>query len=391
MKIRDKSFFWLFLIAYTLLFVIIMNCSNLINKRIAQLEKSLYDGSYENLAWIEVSCDACMENAEYNEYGWISSIDGCSADEMMRHYDMAEDVVEHLYDREVTIYAYVSAHASGEIGESSKCAVFSYGDDLPVLLTKGRNFTQEDFEEQKRVALVSENMIGNLQQKGKNYYISIENEEYQVVGIYEPADYGSDLYFAYFPEKEEYYKNFCKNLAEDLFPWGQYTLYVGMKNGDIYQNVSNIADDLNTIDGVTFIAHTRDSSGVSADEKTKLLSLIYGLLLLLCIVIYIQVINLFVQKRKRDYIVYRTCGCDNRMIARKLFAEMLPMFFGSFVAIFILNSLYNVFISNRTWYHISFAGIAFLLASAMILAYMSIFIIMMKIRKINLVEGIMEI
>ena len=142
----------------------------------------------------------------------------------MKHYDMAEDVVEHLYDREVTTYAYVSAHASGEIGESSKCAVFSYGDELPVLLTKGRNFTQEDFEEQRRVALVSENMIGNLQQKGKNYYISIENEEYQVVGIYEPADYGSDLYFAYFPEKEEYYKKFLQKSCRGFISMG--TVYI---------------------------------------------------------------------------------------------------------------------------------------------------------------------
>lgn len=390
MKIRDKSFFWLFLIVYTLLFVIIVNCSDLINKRIAQVERNLYNGHYENLARIEVQCDACMENAEYDEAGRIVSI-GYLADELMRHYDMAEDVVEHLYGWDVTIYSYVSTHVSGEIGESSNCAVFSYGDELPVFLTKGRNFTQEDFKEQKRVALVSENMIGNLQQKGENYYICVENEEYQVVGIYEPETNISDIYFAYFPEKEDYYKEFCKSFTDELFPWREYSLYIGMKKNNIYYQASEIVDDLNAIEGITFQSHVVNSSDVSADEKTKLLSLIYGLLLLFCIVIYIQVINLFIQKRKRDYIVYRTCGCDNRMIARKLFAEMLPMFLGSFAAIFILNSLYNVFISNRTWYHISFAGIAFLLASAMILAYMSIFIIMMKIRKINLVEGIMEI
>ena len=62
MKIRDKSLFWLFLIAYTLLFVIIVNCSDLINKRIAETEKKLHNGNYEKLAWIEAQCDVCMDN-----------------------------------------------------------------------------------------------------------------------------------------------------------------------------------------------------------------------------------------------------------------------------------------------------------------------------------------
>ena len=53
MRIRDKEFFRLFLIVYTLMFVIIFQCFDIINKMQAELKGRLYNGNYSNLAGIE--------------------------------------------------------------------------------------------------------------------------------------------------------------------------------------------------------------------------------------------------------------------------------------------------------------------------------------------------
>ena len=52
MRIRDKEFFRLFLIVYTLMFVIIFQCFDIINKMQAELKGRLYNGII--LIWREL-------------------------------------------------------------------------------------------------------------------------------------------------------------------------------------------------------------------------------------------------------------------------------------------------------------------------------------------------
>ncbi len=334
-------------------------------------------------------CEECEKSAEYDAYGNIRSIES-SWDEVLKHYDMGKPIIEKLYDRNVTVYTSVLVHVNGVIGESSQWAIFSYSDEWPYNIMKGRNFTQEDFDNHRRVALISENIEKNVQKKDDGYYIMIDNEYYQVIGIYEPIDNMADVSFAYFPEKENCYSSFCKRFAEGNLPL-VFGIYIGFNSGDIAETASNVADVLNEIDGISFWVDSVGTSEVSTDTKIRLLSIVYGLLLFFCIVIYVQVISLFVKKRQRDYIVYRTCGCDNRYIARKIFGEMCPMLICSLAAVFVINSLYNILIADRAWYGISLEGLAFIFVTTVILAYASIFVILMKIKRINLVEGIMDI
>lgn len=388
-KIRDKECFWLFLIAYTLIFIILINCFDLINKRKAELEKRLYNGHYENLVLIEGACDECKITAEEDDMGRISSME-YAAEDIVKHYDKGKRIIESLYNHNVTIYAYVSVHVNGEMSVDYQRAVFSYGDDLPYNIMKGRNFTKEDFDNHRRVALVSENSEKNLKKRNDGYYILIDNEYYHVVGIYESLDNTRDISFAYFPDNEKCYKRFYERFAENNLPMLA-GIYIGSNSGNIREQASDAVGFLNNIEGITFQERIVDLSEVSVDGKIKFLCIIYGLLLFFCIVIYIQVISLFVKKRQRDYIIYRTCGCDNRYIARKIFAEMCPMLICSFVAVFVINSLYNIFIADKAWYGISVEGLAFIFVTTVILAYASIFVILMKIKRINLVEGIMDI
>ncbi len=388
-KIRDKECFWLFLIAYTLIFIILINCFDLINKRKAELEKKLYNGHYENLIVIEGTCDECKITAEYDDMGRLSAMEYV-AEDILKHYDKGKRIIESLYNNNVTIYAYVLVHVNGEMTADSQRAVFSYGDEMPYNIMKGRNFTKEDFDNRRRVALVSENSEKILKKRNNEYYILIDNEYYHVVGIYESLDNTGDIFFAYFPDNEKYYERFYERFAENNLPMLN-GIYIGSNSGNIKEQASDTVDSLNDIGGITFQERIVDLSEVSVDGKIKLLSIIYALLLFFCIVIYVQVISLFVKKRQRDYIIYRTCGCDNRYIARKIFAEMCPMLICSFAAVFAINSLYNIFIADRAWYGMSFEGMAFIFVTTAILAYASIFVILMKIKRINLVEGIMDI
>ena len=388
-KIRDKECFWLFLIAYTLIFTILINCFDLINKRKAELERRLYNGHYENLVLIEGTCDECEITVEKNDMGRTSSITYV-AEDIKKHHDKGKRIIESLYSHNVTIYAYVLVHVNGNMRAEYQSAVFSFGDELPYNIMKGRNFTQEDFANHRKVALISENIEKNVQKKDDGYYILIDNEYYQVVGIYEPIDNKSDVTFAYFPDNKKYYERFYERFAENNLPMLA-GIYIGSNSGNIREQASDAVGSLNNIEGITFQERIVDLSEVSVNGKIKFLCIIYGLLLFFCIVIYIQVISLFVKKRQRDYIIYRTCGCDNRYIARKIFVEMCPMLICSFVAVFAINSLYNILIADRAWYGMSVEGLAFIFVTTVILAYASIFVILMKIKRINLVEGIMDI
>ena len=67
------------------------------------------------------------------------------------------------------------------------------------------------------------------------------------------------------------------------------------------------------------------------------------------------------------------------------------MFICSFIAVFIANSVYNVWLTVSVWDSISYEGVAFMAGTSVVLVYMSIFIIIMKLRRINLAEGIMDL
>jgi hypothetical protein len=173
--------------------------------------------------------------------------------------------------------------------------------------------------------------------------------------------------------------------------WGIFGVYIGSENSFDINEIDEFISELEKISDTTFDIKVIDRSIASPNEKIKVLIIIYVLLLFFCIVVYIQVIDMFTKKRYKDYVIYRACGCNCNMIARRLFMEMLPMFICSFIAVFIANSVYNVWLTDSVWYSISYEGVAFMAGTSVVLVYMSIFIIIMKLRRINLAEGIMDL
>ena len=204
MRIRDKEFFRLFLIVYTLMFVIIFQCFDIINKMQAELKGRLYNGNYSNLAGIETKCDVCMNHlkAEYNQAGELEamSIDVPDKHRQKEHLETAKMIIKAMYGRNFTVYSYANVRVSGMLQERSEMAVFSLKDELPFNITKGRSICSDDLEKKTRVAIVSEDMINTMVKKEEYYYIKINNEEYRVVGIYEPVADKADVCFAYFPQ-----------------------------------------------------------------------------------------------------------------------------------------------------------------------------------------------
>ena len=250
--------------------------------------------------------------------------------------------------------------------------------------------------ENGEMTTLSDDMINTMVKKEEYYYIKINNEEYQVVGIYEPVADKADVCFAYFPQTEYQFEEFCRNFIDNIFSisnmkWGIFGVYIGSENSFDINEIDEFISELEKISDTTFDIKVIDRSIASPNEKIKVLIIIYVLLLFFCIVVYIQVIDMFTKKRYKDYVIYRACGCNCNMIARRLFMEMLPMFICSFIAVFIANSVYNVWLTDSVWYSISYEGVAFMAGTSVVLVYMSIFIIIMKLRRINLAEGIMDL
>lgn len=169
MRIRDKEFFRLFLIVYTLMFVIIFQCFDIINKMQAELKGRLYNGNYSNLAGIETKCDVCMNHlkAEYNQAGELEamSIDVPDKHRQKEHLETAKMIIKAMYGRKFTVYSYANVRVSGMLQERSELAVFSLKDELPFNITKGRSICSDDLEKKARVAIVSEDMINTMVKK----------------------------------------------------------------------------------------------------------------------------------------------------------------------------------------------------------------------------------
>ena len=120
MRIRDKEFFRLFLIVYTLMFVIIFQCFDIINK----MQAGLYNGNYSNLAGIETKCDVCMNHlkAEYNQAGELEamSIDVPDKHRQKEHLETAKMIIKAMYGRNFTVYSYANVrNASGKVRTGS--------------------------------------------------------------------------------------------------------------------------------------------------------------------------------------------------------------------------------------------------------------------------------
>ena len=97
--------------------------------------------------------------------------------------------------------------------------------------------------------------------------------------------------------------------------WGIFGVYIGSENSFDINEIDEFISELEKISDTTFDIKVIDRSIASPNEKIKVLIIIYVLLLFFCIVVYIQVIDMFTKKRYKDYVIYRACGCNCNMIS----------------------------------------------------------------------------
>ena len=79
--------------------------------------------------------------------------------------------------------------------------------------------------------------------------------------------------------------------------WGIFGVYIGSENSFDINEIDEFISELEKISDTTFDIKVIDRSIASPNEKIKALIIIYVLLLFFCIVVYIQVIDMFTKKK----------------------------------------------------------------------------------------------
>lgn len=408
-KIRDKECFLLFLIAYTFIFIILTNGFDLVNKWQYQIEHDSFKTDYDYDLGIQCGCTACEEVICIGDDGIeYSMIRYC---EQAVHSNMIKQILNSAYGRDETIYIWSFANINGYMAEKIVVYLLSYGEDWFYNIINGRNITKEDFENHDKIAIISDEIAQNAIKRGDDYYISVDNYDYKVVGIYEsPGIDEPDVVLSYFPDSASEAMSFYNKLSEDIIgdDFSERRSPLLRIGGDadnasrISKEADNIINELSQIDNLSCqildwrLVYGEDTSDLVYEKMIAsidniAMSLIYIVLLLFCIANYAQIIGIFVSKRQRDYTIYRVCGCSNLRIVGYMLRELIPMLIYSFVAVFIINILYNVFFSDRVWYSITSSGICYIVVAGIGVITVSVLMILRKLKKINLVEEIMEI
>ncbi len=398
MKIKNNGYSFLFIIIYTLLFIVIINGFDLVNKWRYQAQHNYLRDTYYNHAIIYNWCDVCRESAEYDEDGNI--VGGHCVCDRAVHTEKAREVIEKLYGRDVSIYKCSWAEVKGSLTEVNITFLFSYDSSYFFNIIKGRNLTKEDFESHSRVALISSDIEEQAIKKDDGYYIHVGGILYKIVGIYEKAnsEFIEDIVAAYFPDTEDENTILCKLLGEEIWVGDEgIKIFLGSddENDDIlFEKANAIAEEINSIENVSSKAvrwtyENEETSTVS--EEVKLLGMINGILLLFCLMCYMQTISVFTLKKQKDYTIYRVCGCSNLKISFEILKELIPLIICSIFISVIFNVFYNILITRKGFYSITAESICYMIIAVVTIVVISICCILRKITRINLVEGIMDL
>lgn len=398
MKIKNNGYSFLFIIIYTLIFIVIVNGFNLVNKWQYQIKHGSLRDNYYNCANIYNWCETCLETAEYSEDGSI--IGGSRVCDKAVHEEMAQKILTKLYDKNVSIYISSWVKINGTLKDCYVYFAFSYDNPWFYNIIEGRNLKKKDFETHSKVAIISENIKDMVIKKNDEYYINVGGILYNVVGIYEAANVElmEDVVVAYFPDTEKENSTLCKVLGDGIW-LGQrgIEIYIGSDDEDeetVYEKAKSISEEINSIKNVSSKAVKwpyiqENGNGVS--EEIKLLGILNGVLLVFCLICYMQTISVFTVKKQKDYTIYRVCGCSNLRISVEILKELVPLLICSIVITVIFNVFYNIFISKKVFYSITAESICYVVLVVIMILIISICCILRKITRINLVEGIMDL
>jgi putative ABC transport system permease protein len=134
-------------------------------------------------------------------------------------------------------------------------------------------------------------------------------------------------------------------------------------------------------------------------EETEVANFYAGIKALILIVLFLvslinclQISKLWILRKKKDLVILRAYGMDNRKIIFNISGELVQMIFVSMLFVFVLNLIYNIiFNSGKLVMSIYIRNSLFLLGAFLVVVLFTIIPAIDSVRRINPAQGLREL
>lgn len=192
---------------------------------------------------------------------------------------------------------------------------YNYNFEIDVI--SGRDFMKEDFDRERNVALVSEDLKEDLVKRDGILWFETNNMQFQVVGIFKPIENevnpNAKVYLSLCSEN---YKN--KGNVID----GKYNLDAGKNTGQIVDEIDNWCS---VIKGKTIYERNLKERIWVVLQTQKVPVVIIFFLILVIILSLVCMTSIWIMDRKKEIYVRRLCGATNMQIVFMLLKDYLKI------------------------------------------------------------------
>lgn len=309
------------------------------------------------------------ENQFYNNFNDFSIY--------LKKESKLSDITKMLEENNIHMYSTPQMIEETKIGAdiyANKVMGISKGININKYTSiKGRNFTEEDFIENKKVAIIGSTLSRALDKEGNNEYIELYGEKYEIIGVIYDSDYLA--FSSFIPINTMPYYN---NLYESFFYWldkEELEQLNYIDNNKINYSISNIPNK-NIIEFVF-------NNSLIIEESIVDLTLCILALILFCI--------FYVYSIKKEFSIMRILGAKPKDILFENIKKLIPIYLISLILGLIIS--YGVVNMSNKYIDDMFASIDInnilitTILSFLIVIFVS-FICLYKIMKFKVLEDI---
>ena len=268
----------------------------------------------------------------------------------------AKDLIDYLKERNENIIIYKDFQISG-----GKAVYLSGETSFKPKIIEGRSFSEEDFEKQKPVAIISDEEWTNnrcVRRDGKDYYLH-ENNKYEVIGRFKREQYKNYI------EREKfdalYFVNmtasFETNLATPIN--GIYSIDARENSRDFLNDFEKVAKKINPAIGIGEIKKSKVDDVIwmlkmAIDSSMNFLVILVSTAFLILLNIS-SITNYWIEGRKREISIRMLSGgkasaIRNMMLRDYLLIVTIGYGLGALLAIILLYFAEKRFYFGATIY-----------------------------------------
>lgn len=382
MKIRDKETFILFVLGLGLSFFIVINGIQLINAWFTELARGQDTYSYSAMLKIQ------------RDFSEVEDVEDSQEDNRIQ-YEKARQCLELLTTQEETVYISGISLPVGKGSVEQLVNVICSGDGQWYRrLQSGSYPTSDKWKESERMAVINEAAKIYTEVVEGQEVIKIDGEDYQVIGVLESSqisDAEAEICIFYKPEPNDTVQS---HLAHAFSHGFERYIGIGSMQGDVTETARDLSAELEKVTGypVSIVEdqgtdNTKQVIVFYARIKGWILGILFFVSLLNCW----KITQLWITKKRKDLLIYKTFGFSGGQIFGRVMVELLQMVTLTLLLAACLEIGYLlIFQSGYTDWKMVLRGCGVLLAAFLVTMAVTVIPVMENIRKLAPAQGLRE-